>query len=269
MKLFVGNRVSFIKPYYENFSDDDLVVTNKNSKLDVFASERSLKIKYYKDRNTLLEILENANFEILFSAGCPYILPVKSKMFENKTLINTHPSLLPKFPGVHCITEAMYKGGPFGTTIHTMGETADSGRLIAQREITVPSELIASEIYELIFKEEEKLILDSIVSERFDYKNIDFKSLNYITPEATNFRRNLFFREIKPTMSIREIEKRVKILNVKNHYAFIDKNNSKSFITSISFHDIKKSRNSNNDFIEYQAKDGIIYLQTINMNSEN
>jgi methionyl-tRNA formyltransferase len=263
MNLFIGNRISFIKPFYENKTGEILVLTKKNSRLDVYAYEMNLETKYYTDRSTFLRILENLDYDTLYSAGCPYLIPINLLYDTNKIFINVHPSLLPNYPGIHSITESMYNEGPYGVTIHTMGAIADSGRLISQKEFSVPRHMSAEETFELFFREEEKLILATLVEGKFKDIKHNYESFEKIQTEPINFRRDVIFREIVPTMSIKEIEKRVKILNVKNHHAFLDLNGEKIYVTSVLSRDILESRNVNNNLVQFQAIDGLINLQVL------
>jgi phosphoribosylglycinamide formyltransferase-1 len=54
-------------------------------------------------------------------------------------VINVHPSLLPAFPGLHAIEQALAYGVKvFGVTIHFVDEGCDTGPVIAQRAIELP-----------------------------------------------------------------------------------------------------------------------------------
>ena len=54
-------------------------------------------------------------------------------------LLNIHPSLLPAFPGVRAIEQAVEYGVKvFGVTVHFVDEGIDTGAIIAQRAIELP-----------------------------------------------------------------------------------------------------------------------------------
>jgi len=54
-------------------------------------------------------------------------------------VINVHPSLLPAFPGVRAIEQALAYGVKvFGVTVHFVDEGVDSGPVILQRAIALP-----------------------------------------------------------------------------------------------------------------------------------
>jgi phosphoribosylglycinamide formyltransferase-1 len=53
-------------------------------------------------------------------------------------IINTHPSLLPAFPGAHAAREAIARGVKLtGVTIHFVDAALDGGPIIAQRAVAV------------------------------------------------------------------------------------------------------------------------------------
>ena len=54
-------------------------------------------------------------------------------------VINVHPSLLPAFPGLHAIEQALAYGVKvFGVTVHFVDEGVDSGPVILQRAVELP-----------------------------------------------------------------------------------------------------------------------------------
>ncbi len=54
-------------------------------------------------------------------------------------VINVHPSLLPAFPGLHAIEQALAYGVKvFGVTVHYVEEAVDSGPVILQQAVELP-----------------------------------------------------------------------------------------------------------------------------------
>jgi phosphoribosylglycinamide formyltransferase-1 len=54
-------------------------------------------------------------------------------------VINVHPSLLPAFPGLHAIEQALEYGVKvFGVTVHFVDEGTDTGPVILQRAVELP-----------------------------------------------------------------------------------------------------------------------------------
>ena len=66
------------------------------------------------------------------------ILPVYFiRSFKGK-IINIHPSLLPKYKGLHAIEQALESGDNItGVTVHYVNEQLDSGEIIMQEEVPI------------------------------------------------------------------------------------------------------------------------------------
>ena len=76
------------------------------------------------------------------SAGFMRILgPVFVDSFAGR-VINTHPALLPSFPGAHAVRDALRYGVKVtGCTIHVVDHGVDTGPIIAQRAVAVEPEI--------------------------------------------------------------------------------------------------------------------------------
>ncbi|HLH13158.1 MAG TPA: phosphoribosylglycinamide formyltransferase, partial [Solirubrobacteraceae bacterium] len=56
-----------------------------------------------------------------------------------RAVVNVHPSLLPAFPGLHAIEQALAYGVKvFGVTVHFVDAGVDSGAVILQRAVELP-----------------------------------------------------------------------------------------------------------------------------------
>ena len=56
-------------------------------------------------------------------------------------IVNVHPALLPSFPGLDAIGQALKAGvETTGVTVHFVDEGVDTGPVIAQREVPVPTD---------------------------------------------------------------------------------------------------------------------------------
>lgn len=77
------------------------------------------------------------NVELVVGAGYMRILtPVFLERFP--AVINVHPSLLPKFRGLHAIRRALEAGvEETGVTVHLMAEEVDMGPVILQEVVVV------------------------------------------------------------------------------------------------------------------------------------
>jgi phosphoribosylglycinamide formyltransferase 1 len=86
----------------------------------------------------LAKMLEEAGVELVVLAGFMRVL--KEPMLEAfpSRIINLHPSLLPKYPGVEAWTQALAAGEKVtGCTVHYVDAGIDSGEIIAQRTVPI------------------------------------------------------------------------------------------------------------------------------------
>ncbi|CAN5296202.1 phosphoribosylglycinamide formyltransferase [soil metagenome] len=86
----------------------------------------------------LVRLLRDADVELVVLAGFMRVL--KTPMLEAfpHRIINLHPSLLPKFPGLAAWKQALEAGEQVtGCTVHYVDAGVDSGEIIAQREVPV------------------------------------------------------------------------------------------------------------------------------------
>ncbi|MEZ5174631.1 MAG: phosphoribosylglycinamide formyltransferase [Acidimicrobiia bacterium] len=91
--------------------------------------------------DAIIEVSERAGAAALVLAGFMRILaPQAIARFPN-SILNTHPSLLPRFPGTRAIEEALEAGvTESGVTVHFVDELVDHGPIIAQRSVPVHDE---------------------------------------------------------------------------------------------------------------------------------
>ena len=86
----------------------------------------------------LLSNIKHFEPDLVVLAGFMKILPAEFVQALSPNLINTHPSLLPNFPGAHAVRDAIAAGATStGVTIHVVDEGVDTGPHLAQREIAV------------------------------------------------------------------------------------------------------------------------------------
>src|SRR5213595_4156519 len=89
----------------------------------------------------LVRMLREANVELVVLAGFMRIL--KSPMLEAfpRRIVNIHPSLLPKFPGLEAWKQALEANEKWtGVTVHYVDEKVDHGDIIEQRKVPVMSD---------------------------------------------------------------------------------------------------------------------------------
>ncbi len=100
---------------------------------------------------------------LVVSAGFMKIL---SPDFVNRfQIINTHPSLLPLFPGAHAVRDALAAGvSESGCTLHFVDAGVDTGAIIAQRKLEVAANESEESLHERIKVLERELIIFGILA---------------------------------------------------------------------------------------------------------
>jgi phosphoribosylglycinamide formyltransferase 1 len=86
----------------------------------------------------VVRMLRDADVELVALAGFMRVL--KSPMLDAfpRRIVNIHPSLLPKFPGLEAWKQALVAGEKVtGCTVHYVDEKIDHGDVIAQRKVPI------------------------------------------------------------------------------------------------------------------------------------
>jgi phosphoribosylglycinamide formyltransferase-1 len=103
----------------------------------------SFPIHDYPDREArdlaVADWLDGREVGLVVLAGYMQLLsPAFVRRFPNR-MINVHPALLPSFPGLDAIGQALEHGVRVtGVTVHFVDEGVDTGPIIAQRPVAVP-----------------------------------------------------------------------------------------------------------------------------------
>jgi phosphoribosylglycinamide formyltransferase 1 len=83
--------------------------------------------------------LEAEGVELVVLAGYMAILDAGFIARFPDRILNVHPSLLPAFPGVRAIEQALdYGAKVFGVTVHLVDEGVDTGPIVLQRALEAP-----------------------------------------------------------------------------------------------------------------------------------
>lgn len=86
----------------------------------------------------LVQMLQEAAVELVLLAGFMRVLKTPTLQAFPHRILNIHPSLLPKFPGLEAWKQALEAGESVtGCTVHYVDEGVDSGEIIAQREVPI------------------------------------------------------------------------------------------------------------------------------------
>jgi phosphoribosylglycinamide formyltransferase-1 len=114
------------------------------------------------DRALAAEIAA-AEPDLVVSAGFMKIVgPAVLEAFGGR-LINTHPALLPAFPGAHAVRDALAAGATVtGATVHVVDAGVDTGPVLAQREVAVLPGDDEARLHERIKAVERELLVHTV-----------------------------------------------------------------------------------------------------------
>ena len=107
--------------------------------------------------------LEERRVDLVVLAGYMQLLsPQFVERFRNR-VINVHPALLPSFPGLEAVQQALDHGCKVtGVTVHFVDEGVDSGPIIFQRPVQVPPSRDWEELEKEIHATEHELLPEAI-----------------------------------------------------------------------------------------------------------
>jgi len=117
----------------------------------------------YADRDerdaALGDWLEERGVELVVLAGFMQLLaPAFVRRFEGRVL-NVHPSLLPAFPGVGAVEQALAHGVKVtGVTVHFVDEGVDTGPIVLQEAFELPYARAIEEVERRIHEIEHRLL---------------------------------------------------------------------------------------------------------------
>ena len=90
----------------------------------------------HKDEDHMIDLFEAWRVDLIILAGYMRVLKNPSKF--PCPIINVHPSLLPKYKGLHAVEQAMESGDlTTGCTVHYVNEELDGGEIIMQGEVPI------------------------------------------------------------------------------------------------------------------------------------
>ena len=108
-----------------------------------------------------LEKLNALNPDLVVSAGFMRIL--SSECVSKFRIVNSHPALLPLFPGAHAVRDALAAGATqTGTTIHWVDQGVDTGEIIAQESVEITATDTEASLHERIKIVERRLYVATL-----------------------------------------------------------------------------------------------------------
>jgi phosphoribosylglycinamide formyltransferase 1 len=106
----------------------------------------------------VVEVLERHDVDLVAMAGFGTVLTQAAHDAYGGRILNTHPALLPAFPGWHAVEDALAAGATVtGCTVHVATVDMDAGPILAQEEVAVRPDDTAATLHERIKEVERRL----------------------------------------------------------------------------------------------------------------
>ncbi len=148
-----------------------LVVSNNfNAKGLDYANRSRINNVYIKDSNRksfedrLLKLLKKNDVDLICLAGFMKILSGSFIRKFNKTILNIHPSLLPKYKGLNTHNKAIQNKDKYsGATVHIVNEKLDSGKIIIQKKVKILKTDTINSLQKKVLKIEHKIYPKAII----------------------------------------------------------------------------------------------------------
>lgn len=107
--------------------------------------------------------LEQRDPSLIVLAGYMELLSAPFVQRFGDRIVNVHPALLPSFPGLDAIGQALDHGVKVtGVTVHYVDEGVDSGPIVLQRAVAVPDDRDRDALEEEIHRVEHELLPEAI-----------------------------------------------------------------------------------------------------------
>jgi phosphoribosylglycinamide formyltransferase 1 len=121
--------------------------------------------------------MRSLGVELVVAAGYMRLLdPAFLEAFPQR-VINVHPALLPAFPGLHVVQQALdYGVKVFGVTVHFLDSGVDTGPIILQGAVDLPDATDPDEVLQRLHPIEHELLVEAVMlisrgAVRFDPAN--------------------------------------------------------------------------------------------------
>ncbi len=170
----------------------------KFSSIEVISEDREV-LSLLRESDRKIGSFLDSSIELAICAGYKSIIP--KDILEQKTIINTHPSLLPKYRGLHSLVWAMLNfEDKLGFTIHLMNEYIDDGDILDQFTINYKNQT-SYEIMQLF--------------DRYIRENLGRVVKEFLEGKITPIRQN---REEATWVAKRNIDDCIIDFNMSNRY---------------------------------------------------
>ena len=143
-----------------NFSAKGLDYANKSNINNIVIKYSNRKS--FEDR--LFKLLRRNNVDLICLAGFMKILSGKFIKKFNKTILNIHPSLLPKYKGLNTHNRAIQNKDKYsGATVHIVNDKLDSGKIILQKKVKILKSDSGKSLEKKVLKIEHKIYPKAVI----------------------------------------------------------------------------------------------------------
>ena len=158
------NLIKFSKQRNFPISIDLIISNNANAKGLSYASNFKIKKKIFNFSNKIiaekkiLSLLFKNKIRLICLAGFMKILSKSFIQKFNGTILNIHPSLLPKYKGLNTHRRAIENKDKFsGATVHLVTPKLDSGKIILKKKVRILKADTEKTLAKKVLKIEHKL----------------------------------------------------------------------------------------------------------------
>ena len=107
----------------------------------------------------IVRLLQEAGVELVVLAGFMRVLKEPLLRAFPRSIINIHPSLLPKYKGLEAWKQALEAGEKVaGCTVHYVEKELDAGHIVAQREVEIRTDDTPESLHARIQEAEHELL---------------------------------------------------------------------------------------------------------------
>lgn len=129
----------------------------------------SFPLAAYDDRpardEAIAAWLAGHEVELVVLAGYMALLDPGFVARYDGAIINVHPSLLPAFPGIRAIEQALTHGVKvFGVTVHLVDAGVDTGPILLQRAVEIPDATTAEAVHAILQPIEHQLLCEAVTA---------------------------------------------------------------------------------------------------------
>lgn len=171
----LNGKLQYVAAFTDNPDAPGIKICNDNNLTVIVGHGSNLE-------NDLLDFLAKQSPDIVVLAGYMKIIPANIVKEYKSKIINIHPSLLPKYPGLNTYNKVLKNKDQFhGATVHFVTETLDGGPIILQGKFQISEKITLTDLESLTHRIEYKIfpivigwIANDIITA--DGEHIRFKS---------------------------------------------------------------------------------------------